>query len=652
MKTNSFFKPKQTIFFFICCAAMVIILIAGYTKLAFEEVTPIAQKQEKVERGSIVDRLGFPLAVQANFYHVGVSVKNLRDNQKQKERFSQDIAPLLGMDDQYILELISNAKSFVYLKKKIDQSSYEQIKQMTDEKGYNFVSYEQVAGRNYPNHSLASQLIGFMGDDGNGLAGIEFSMQEILSPKESDDTQKTPLQKEAESQNGDSQKNDETQDDLENLRGRNIYLTIDANLQYKLEQIAQKTMQETQAEAMMLIAADSQTGEVLSYISYPSADLNDYGLASESARIDRPAMEAYEPGSVFKIFTVGIVYDERGIKADESFLCDGMYEKRLASGETIRIKCLEHHGYGTAKDALRFSCNDMIGQISDRISEERFMERIRLLGFGEKTNVELPGETLGFVKDVNSSSWSARSKPTIAIGQEIQVSALQMVQAATAIANGGVPVKLSFINKITNKDGSIYYEHTPEYKDRVFSKATADYVLSCMETTAKTGTGSRANLRDVDIGVKTGTAQVYDTKTKSYSDTDFISSCMAIFPVDNPEIILYIVVEKAKGETYGGRIVAPVIGEAADTIIDHLGMSRGGAASLEHTGIITFSQSQPLRIGSTVPDFVGKSKKELLPLLERDDIKLNINGSGWVVSQSPEPGELITENMVIELNLE
>lgn len=637
LQTNNFFKPKQTIFFFICCAALFITLIIGYARLAMEEVTPIAQKKEKVERGSIVDRSGFPLAVQTNFYHVGVSVKNLRDNQKLRERFSKDIAPLLGMDEQYILDLITNAKSFVYLKKKIDQNSYESVKQMTEKNGYNFVSYEQIQGRSYPNHALASQLIGFMGDEGEGLAGIEFSMQDILSP-----TQKN---------NSETEKS-ESESNQDANRGRNIYLTIDANLQYKLEQIAQKTMEETQAEAMMLIAADSQTGEILSYISYPSVDLNEYSFANEKEKIDRPAMEAYEPGSVFKIFTVGIVYDEHGISPNETFVCNGMYEKKLSSGETIRIKCLEHHGSGTAKDALRFSCNDMIGQISDRISEERFIERIRLLGFGQKTGVELPGETVGTVRDMNSPYWSARSKPTIAIGQEIQVSALQMVQAATSIANGGIPVKLTFVHKITNKDGSVYFEHTPEYKDRVFSKTTSDYILSCMETTAKTGTGSRANLRDVNIGVKTGTAQIYDSVTKSYSDTDFISSCMAIFPIDEPEIILYIVVEKAKGETYGGRIVAPVIGEAADAIIDHLGMSRGGAASLEHTGVVTFSHTEPLKIGATVPDFTGKSKKDLLPLLERTDIQLNINGSGWVTSQSPEPGEIITENMVIELNLE
>ena len=411
-------------------------------------------------------------------------------------------------------------------------------------------------------------------------------------------------------------------------------------------------MNETQAESMMLIAADCTNGEILSYISLPSADLNEYGSSSIESKVDRPAMTAYEPGSVFKIFTVGIVYDEHGISPNDSFLCDGMYEKRLANGESIRIKCLEHHGWCTPKDGLRYSCNDVLGQISDRISEDEFMARIRMLGFGKRTGVELPGETSGSVKDTTSALWSARSKPTIAIGQEISVSALQMVQAATSIGNGGVPVQLTFIHKITNKDGTVFYEHEPQYKDRVFSKNTADYILSCMETTAKSGTGSRANLRDVDIGVKTGTAQMADKVNGGYSDTDFLSSCIAIFPVDEPQIVLYIVVEKAKGETYGGRIVAPVIGEAADIIIDHLGMSRGGAASLEHSGVVTISSGKGITIGSVVPDFTGKSKKDLLPLMEKSEIKLNINGSGWVTSQNPEPGTPVTENMVIELNLE
>ena len=632
---NNFFNKTKIIIFFIFCGLCVFVLFYQYAKLALKPVPSATQNKPLVERGSIVDRTGYPLAVQTNFYHMGVSLKDIRDNSKIKEKFVNDISPVLEIEKDSLKSLLESSKNFVYIKKKMTQSEYEEIRQITNSKNYNFVSYEKIPGRTYPNHSLASQLIGYMGDDGKGLAGIEFSQQNILSPEISEEMLEN------------------LGDNLAELpQGRNIFLSIDANLQYKLEQICHRVMDETQAEAMMLVACDSKTGEILSYIGLPSADLNEYGSSPIETKIDYPAMTAYEPGSVFKIFTVGIVYETHGISPNDLFLCDSLYEKRLNNGETIRLKCLDYHGWCTPKDGLRFSCNDVLCQISDRISEDEFIERIRMLGFGSKTGVELPGESAGLVKDPSSKTWSARSKPTIAIGQEISVSALQMVQAATAYANEGVPVQLTFIHKITNKDGSVFYENQPKYKNRVFSKNTADYILSCMETTAKAGTGSRANLRDVAIGVKTGTAQMADKVNGGYSDTDFLSSCMAIFPIDNPQIVLYIVVEKAKGETYGGRIVAPVIGEAADLIVDHLGISRGGAASLEHSGIITLSQSNEIQIGQTVPDFTGKTRKDLLPLLEKTNVKFNINGSGWVTSQSPEPGTQITENMVIELNLE
>ena len=626
---NDFFKKKQTIFFFVFCALMLCTIVYRYGSLAVKPIAASTPATDPIERGSIVDRSGFPLAVQTNFYHVGISLRNIYDNKKLQEAFAYDVSDVLDMTTEQILTILNTKKSFAYIKKKLTQSEYDALKKITDEKRYNFVSYEKIPGRLYPNHALASQLIGYMGSDGRGLAGIEFSQQKILQP------------------------------DLESAveggvqpQGRNIYLSIDANLQYKLEQIAYKTMHETQAESMMLIAADCTSGEILSYISLPSVDLNDYGESTEESRMDRPAMYSYEPGSVFKIFTVGIAYDQHAISPNDSFLCDGVYEKKLSSGERIRIKCLEHHGWCTPRDALRFSCNDALGQIADRIYDDDFIARIRQLGFGTKTGIELPGETRGVVKDPDSRTWSARSKPTIAIGQEITVSALQMVQAASAIANGGVPVQLTVIHKITNKDGTVFYEHTPEYKSRNFSKATADYVLSCMETTATTGTGARANLRDVSIGVKTGTAQMADKVHGGYSTTDFLSNCISIFPIEDPQIVLYIVVTKAKGETYAGRIVAPVIAEAADVIIDHLGMSRESAASLEHSGVINIRQTQGIQLGSYVPDFTGKSKKDLIPLMSRKDIHFIINGSGWVTSQNPPAGTPLSKDMVIELNLE
>ena len=621
---NGFFNKKALIGMLAVFGIFVIYVLVLYAKLAFTPVSSIVSSAPSVQRGSIVDRNGKPLAVQTNFYHVGVTPHLVRN----KAQFADDVSGPLGMESSDIMRILeqNSAASFVYLKKKITQTAYAELKKITDAKGYVYVNYDRIPGRIYPENALASQLIGYMGDDGKGLAGIEYSMQSYLQPSEKDGNAKESQEK-------------------------NVYLTIDANLQYKLEEIARDTMRTTQAESMMLIAADAKNGEILSYISLPSANLNEYSYASVAETVDRPAMEAYEPGSVFKIFTVSVACDQGLIRPDDSFLCDGMYERRIKGGEAVRIKCLDRHGWLTARDALKYSCNDVLGQISDRISDDDFIAKIRALGFGQRTEIELPGETYGSVKDSDSALWSVRSKPTIAIGQEISVSALQMVQAATAIANKGIPLKLTLVKRITNKDGSVFYEHTAVPKERVLKQSTAEYVLSCMETTATSGTGSRARLNDISLGVKTGTAQMA-SKSGGYSTTDFLSNCMAIFPVEDPQIILYIVVEKAKGETYAGRIVAPVIAKAADEIIDYLGMSRGDAASLEHSGKISISAARPIILGKKLPDFTGLSKRDIMNLVNSNGIQVKINGSGWVKSQNPAPGTPVTENMIIELNLE
>ena len=621
---NNFFRRRFLIAALIFAGLIILTELAFYLKLALIPSSQTKIYSHITERGSIVDRNGKPLAVQTNFYNVGVSPKQIPD----KKQFAKDVSQVLQIPESKINSKIdlNSEKNYVSLKRKLSEDDYRILKDITDDNQYSFVRYDKIPGRIYPEKSLASQLIGYMGNDGIGLSGIEYSMQSILQPI--------------------------PDDELNFQHGKNVFLTIDANLQYKLEKLSHEAMEKTQCESFMLIACEAKTGEILSYISLPSSDLNNYSDSKIQETIDRPAISAFEPGSVFKIFTVASIYDHGILKSGDTFLCDGVYEKKIKGGETIRIKCLEHHGRLTAREALKYSCNDVIGQISDKISDEQFIQDLKNFGFGSKTGIELPGETSGLLKEAGSSRWSGRTKQTIAIGQEISVSALQMVQAATALANDGYPVQLSVIKKITNKDGSIESEHIPQKKERILKKSTADYILSCMETTATTGTGSRANIKDITIGVKTGTAQMADQKSGGYSDTDFLSNCMAIFPIDNPQVILYIVIQKAQGEYLAGRIVAPLIKDTADEIIDHLGLSRGDADTFIYNGTNEVENPQTIVIKDTVPDFSGFSKRELSPLLSRKDLKININGSGWVKNQSPAPGTPLTENTIIELNLE
>lgn len=621
MEITDFISKKRLGIGLAVIAVIVLYIIAHFIVLAFTPVKYTLTQGTALERGSILDRNGKPLALQVSFYHLFANPTQISD----AERVSGILAPLLGMPQAEIAELLTIPdRQFVYIKKKMDESEYDIVSRAIDEQKLTGLSFEQVMGRMYPENALASQLVGFMGDDGTGLAGIEYSMQHILMPQT------------AEEQTG-------------IIHGKNVYLTIDANLQYKLEQIARESMAQTHAESMMILAAEAKTGEILSYISLPASNLNTYPSSSAAEKADRPAMSAYEPGSVFKIFSVASFIDTNAISETDTFVCDGVYDIHTTNGEHVRITCLDHHGTETPRDALRFSCNDALAQMSEHIDSEQFIEKIRAFGFGERTGIELPGETPGSVKSVGDRLWSGRSKPTISIGQEISVSALQMIQAASAFANAGIPIKPTVISRITDYNGNTEYEHTPVYKERVISPYTADYIRSCMLSTAESGTGSRAARGDINIGVKTGTAQMADTERGGYSETDFLSNCIALFPIEDPQIILYIVIEKAQGETYSGRIVAPVIGEAADVIIDHLGIQRGGTSSFAHSGLITVNREPELTLTDTVPDFTGMSKRSVLPLLERDDIRVIMHGDGWVTAQSPAPGTPVTENMVIEL---
>lgn len=642
---NNFFNKRALILLGILTTLFTLWVFVSYVRLSLVAVKPVNTSKEEISRGSIVDSRGTPLAVQMNFYNIGLTTRSI----KRKSEFANDIAPIIDMTSEEILSLINENASttFFYLKKKVTEATYTALKDITTKKHYNFITFDKVPGRYYGEGALASSLIGFMGDDGVGLSGIEYSMQGYLSPTDASDTHFKSFNEQK------SGKANALPNQYEN-----IYLTIDATLQYKLEAIAREAMEDTRCESIMMLAVDAKTGEILTYISMPGVNLNEYAKASPTQTVDRPAVMMYEPGSVFKIFTVAVAKDAALLNESDSFLCDGVYTKKVGNKDTIKIKCLDHHGWVTARDALRYSCNDALGQIADTMSDDYFIKRIRDLGFGKKTYIELPSETAGLVKDSQNTTWSARTKPTIAIGQEISVSALQMLHAASAIANKGVPLRLTVIKKITKKDGTLVYEHKAMTDERVLSEETASYILSCMQSTAETGTGSRAKLHGVNIGVKTGTAQMASS-TGGYSDTDFLSNCLAIFPIEDPHIILYIVITKAQGETYAGRIVAPVIAKSADEIIDYLGLSRGDAKSYSHSGKVSISpqRAPKVAIGGELPNFIDMTLSDIRSfmaeneIIESGDLKLVITGSGWVREQDPPAGSIITSGMIVELNL-
>jgi cell division protein FtsI (penicillin-binding protein 3) len=363
--------------------------------------------------------------------------------------------------------------------------------------------------------------------------------------------------------------------------------------------------------------------------------------------MNRPVIWAYEPGSVFKVFTLAALMDSSAISGNSVFNCNGVYITRSGTP----INCLGAHGRVTAREIIIHSCNAGAAYASDNINSSSFYQLLSNYGFGSRTGAGSPGETAGYL--VQSENWSDRSKPTLAIGQEIAVSAYQMLQAASAIANDGVLVSPKIVSKVVSADGKTITDWEGGERRRVLKAETARAMRSYMVDTASgIGTGWRAAVEDMSLAVKTGTAQIIDPVTKRYSDTDFIASCIALLPAESPSLILYLVIIKPKGEIFGGRIAAPAIREAAESLIDYLGIPRGRNPQISHPPSVNIPAGRLPPIQGRVPDFTGISKRVLLPLLLRDDINVEIRGDGWVRRQSPPPGTQVSDGMTIILELE
>ena len=401
----------------------------------------------------------------------------------------------------------------------------------------------------------------------------------------------------------------------------------------------------------MFLAMDPRTGEILGSASLPDFDPNDIRASNEQSRMDRPAIWAYEPGSVFKVFSLAALLDGGAITDETVFVCNGHYERITNRGERIVINCLAAHGPVTAREIIIYSCNAGANYAADRMGTTAFADYLKGLGFGSRTGAGNPGETAGFLRP--AERWSDRSKPTIAMGQEISVSALQMLQAVTAIANDGILVPPRIVSRVVSADRTNVRTFDPGPPRRVLKAETARTLRSYMtDVTSEIGTGWRANVQDLSLAIKTGTAQITNPRTGAYSSTDFIASCIALLPAANPSLALYLVIVKPQGEYLAGRIAAPPIREAAEALVDYLGIPRGRNPQVEHSGSIVLPQNRIPVIESTIPDFTGYSKRQILPLILRDDLIIEISGDGWVRRQDPPPGTPFTEGMVITLELE
>jgi cell division protein FtsI (penicillin-binding protein 3) len=612
---NSLIKWRFYFVVIALAAAVGIILIRYAVYTAGGAEGQAGRRSGSTERGKILDRNGKVLAGQINLYNVYVSPPRREDITD----FAMELAPVLGMSATDIYDTLLRANGNFLLRRQVPASVMEAIRNEQKDGKLKGVSTVAVPSRIYPEKNLAAQIIGFTGSDNIGREGVEYAFNKEL------------------------------------FAGNNVVLTIDINVQHILEQVGSSTLRETQAESVMFLAMDPRNGEILGSAVLPGFDPNNYQAYNNNRYLNRAAHEQYEPGSVFKAFSISALMDAGVINENSEFNCTGVYERVFPSGDKIRIECADGRAHGRVRprEIIIQSCNVGASLASDRQGNQEFYQSLLNYGFNKKTGAWVNLETAGYLKEPNL--WSGRSRQSIAFGQEIAVSALQIIQAAGIIANNGILVPPKLISEISSADGrtATRWENGADGNRQVIKPETAWKMLSYMADTATDiGTGWRASIEDLSLAVKTGTSQYRDPLGRGYSQTDFIASCIALLPAETPSLILYVVIIKPRGETYGGRIAAPAIREAAERLIDYLGIPRGRNPIVEHTGSIEFTEKVLPAIGSYVPNFYGLSKKTLLPLLLRNDIQVEIYGEGWVRRQSPTPGTPMTPDTVIELILE
>jgi cell division protein FtsI (penicillin-binding protein 3) len=607
----------------------VLLLTAYYFKLMI--LTPSPEKTRldppptMVERGPILDRNGRVLAVQTRLYSVTAWVPNIRDISYT----ASTLAEILDLDEKNLRTRIENNRGFLYIKRKVSTSTSEKISTLIQAKSLPGISLEPEYGRNYPEEDLASHILGYVGTDNTGLDGIELTYDHILSPKPENEGPSSSIR-----------------------YGNQLFLTLDLNIQYICESLAQEALEAHRATSVMVLVMDAKNGEILGWASAPDFDPNTFLEADFASKQNLPLIYAYEPGSVFKVFSIASLIELGAINPDTEFYCNGFYEHEFPSEEKIHINCLGTHGAVNAQKILQYSCNAGAAYASDRIDKDSFYRQITEFGFGSPTNLPLPGETSGIFKEPRY--WSGRTKPTVAIGQEISVSAIQMVSAATALTNDGVLLEPHIVKKVVSPDGKVIEENTRKPLRQVLRPEVARAVLLMMETvTADNGTAHRARVDGIRMSAKTGTAEKIDPRTGTYSDQAFVASCMGIFPTPDPRLITYVVIDTPEGdEFYGGRIAAPLIRELGSRLVTYLALPRENERVVSHSGVIKLNQEAHITVGATLPDFRGISKRSLLPLLAREDLHIIFKGEGWVVSQDPAPGTAVTRGMQVLLEFE
>ncbi len=499
---------------------------------------PLVSKE--VVRGTLYDRNGKILAIQTPYWGVFFHLTMIDD----LPLVSEVVAPFVGMSPAQIQGQAANYSTYAMIKKKMDPSQVNPLlAELSRTNLTRQVSVIKSMGRDFPATFHASQTIGFTNIDNEGLEGIELTQEPFLNPYPMVGTDETTY-------------------------GQDITLTLDIDIQYLLDIQMQNIADEHNPDYGIAIVLDAQNGDILGMSSYPWYDPNALSKSTDIEKRNHVANYLYEPGSVFKIFSLASVMEAGQADLDKPFLCDGSYTFTMGKGARATIVCTSAHGTVDPNTMIAKSCNGAISHWAMQTDKDLFYDTLNRFGFNTSYNIDLPSRTRSFIAD--PKTWSGRSQATISFGQELSTTALHLATAATAFSNRGQILEPHLIlERREANGGAVLYRRERTEVERVISSDIAASILLAMEeATQSGGTARPVAVEGVRIGAKTGTSQILNPLTNSYEDGTVLASTLAIVPLDKPKYIIYLAAGNPKGSTqWGSNIAAPAIGKIIESLV-------------------------------------------------------------------------------------
>ncbi|HHL2030042.1 TPA: stage V sporulation protein D [Clostridium perfringens] len=614
-----------------------------YKAMAEEQWTN--EIQIDARRGRILDRNNRELAVTANVFRVDLDLITLRKYIDKKDTDNIEVAKLLAealeMDEEKVLSRIEltypsgNPANSATLIRRVEKEKADKVKDLD----INGVIVSEDTKRYYPNGDFLSHTLGTTNADGEGLSGLELYYNEELMG--------IPGVRVSEV-SGNSTSNPYSETSFTPpVDGKDMTLTIDENIQYFVEKVAEDALNKHNADSVSIAVMNPNNGEILGMVNKPGFNPNNpyegsetFKGKDESAKLQNMwrntiVSDAFEPGSIFKIITSIAAIEENIAGKDEVYYCDGSLN---VAGKNIKCWKPGGHGVQNFNQTLENSCNVAFMEMGAKLGAEKLNEYIKLFGFGTQSGIDLPGEATGIVKNVEDIN--AVDLATISFGQTNTMNGIQFMTALNAVANGGDLIQPHIMKELSHKDDNgtkiIDEVFVPKIQENIVDEKSTMRVKEALESTVSNGSSKDAGIEGIKVAGKTGTAEKVDPETGTYG-AGYIASFAGFAPYDNPQVSLIVIIDNPKnGEHFGGIVAAPFAGELFNNIFNYISLNEGQLDAKDESVII--------------PDLRGDKVTSAEKTLNELGINCVLEGDGtFVTSVTPIPGYKVKKGDSITL---